>query len=548
MAYSFIPSFAQKPVCGEKKVRSNIEDHITYLASDALEGRATGSQGEYLSANYIVKHFDSLGLDQVMKDGYYQYMMIPTLRMAQPATSMFIDKEVYTLFTDFFPLSPSANEGHAFGELVTVGYGIEDEKNERNDYDSLDVKGKVVAMNIGLPGGTHPHNKFIAWAGLERRIEHAKSKGAVAVLFYATEKNDIPSGELAKTAKNAGIPVLFVNKPLPQTGLTNIELDIMLLSTAATNVVGFVDNGADYTVVIGAHHDHLGRGEISGSLAEKAGEIHNGADDNASGVAAMLELARIVKQKRWKYRKNNYLFVAFTGEEMGLLGSKYFVDHSPIPMDSINYMVNLDMVGHMDSSQKTIMINGVGTSPVWNKAIAKTRYTKKKIANIKTTEGGIGASDHTSFYLNGVPSVHFFTGQHEHYHKPSDDVEIVNMNGTTYVTWYISKYLRKLNKMGKAEYVKTKDENQGRRKFSVTLGVMPDYVYDGEGMRIDGVKEGRPGHQAGLVKGDVVKTLNGKAIMNMKDYMGALSELKPGDKAPITILRNGETLNLEVQF
>lgn len=549
LAFFTLSVQAQQPRFGEKKIRKNVEDHITYLASDELEGRGTGTAGEQRAAAYIAEVFEEYGLETAGENGYFQYMTIPTLRMAQPSTTLIINKVVYSLFTDFFPLTPSVNNASALGEMVDLGFGIEDADQNHNDYDSLNVEGKVALINISLPDGNHPHSKFVAWSGLERRIALAKEKGAVAVIFYATNKDERPSGELVKTVKNSGIPVLFINHDVRDKSgtMVMIELEIMLLTSPASNVVAYVDNGAENTVVIGAHHDHLGHGEIGGSLAEKTGEIHNGADDNASGVASLLELARIINKKRWCYRHNNYLFITFTGEEMGLVGSKHYVEHPSKPIDKVNYMVNMDMVGHMDSTEKMVMINGVGTSPVWTKGISNTRYSKKKIASIKTTESGIGASDHTSFYLAGVPAVHFFTGQHEHYHKPSDDVEIVNMDGTAYVTAYIAKYLRKLDK-GKAEFTKTKDENQGRRNFKVTLGVMPDYVYDGEGMRIDGVKEGKPADAAGIVKGDIVKTLNGKPISGMRDYMNALSELNKGDKVPVTIERNGEIMTIEVEF
>ncbi|MEY2925452.1 MAG: hypothetical protein RLZZ337_2002, partial [Bacteroidota bacterium] len=369
-------------------------------------------------------------------------------------------------------------------------------------------------------------------------------------IYYSANKDNFPSGELAKSISNLGIPILFVNKDLSDklTPYISLNIDILLLSSMANNVVGYIDNGSTNTVVIGAHHDHLGYGENGNSLAETEGEIHNGADDNASGVAALIELAKIIKKKKKRYANNNYLFVAFTAEEMGLLGSKFFLEEYKLPFEMYNYMVNMDMVGHLDSTQKTLIINGVGTSPAWNIVKDKVKYSEKKIANIKTTESGIGASDHTSFYLKDIPAVHFFTGQHPFYHKPSDDIEIVNINGEAFVISYISRWLCEMEKQGKVEFTKTKDESQGRMSFKVTLGVMPDYVYDGEGMRIDGVKEGKPGANAGIVKGDIVLSMNGKAITNMQDYMKALGELNEGDKIPVVIKRGTEIIELQVQF
>jgi aminopeptidase YwaD len=543
-------SFAQKPRFGEKKIRKNVEKHIVYLASDELTGRATGSAGEQMSAKYIAEQFEKIGLEPKGKDGYHQYMDVATLRMAQSNSTLNLGKDVQTLFTDYYPLSASANNGEYYGDAVNINFGISDGGLNWDDYAGKDVNGKAVMINVSLPDGNHPHSKFLGWSGIEHRVEYAKSKGAKMVLFYATDSKDYPSGKLALTTKHSGIPVFFVKKDLTEKPLIVIHAisDIMLLSSSASNVVGFIDNGSPYTVVVGAHHDHLGHGEISGSLAEKTGDIHNGADDNASGVASLIEIARVVKKKTRRYKNNNYLFVAFTAEEMGLLGSKHFLKETDLAIDFFNYMINMDMVGHLDSSKKTLIINGVGTSPAWNETMDEVKYSSRKIANYKTTESGIGSSDHTSFYLENIPSVHFFTGQHQYYHKPGDDVEIVNMNGTAYVTSYINRWLREMDKKGKVEFTKTKDDTQGRRKFKVTLGIMPDYVYDGEGMRVDGVKDGKPGFNAGLLKGDIISTLNGKPIMNMQDYMGVLSSLNPGDKVPLTIKRDGKVIELEVQF
>ncbi|MDA8886507.1 M20/M25/M40 family metallo-hydrolase [Bacteroidia bacterium] len=543
-------SFAQKPHFKEKKTARNVEKHIKYLASDELEGRETGSRGERMSAEYIAEQFSKIGLETKGDEGYYQYMTLPNLRMAQGNTSLMIDKKVYTLFTDFYPISASSNNGRYSGKIINLGYGIEDEGLNQNDYKDVTVAGKAVIIDLDLPGGTHPHSKFVVWAGVEQRVNYAKSKGAKAVIFHTQNKDLIPSGTLTKTTKHLGMPVLFVKKDLSDLSETNgnLLIDVMLLSTTAHNVVGYIDHGKRKTVVIGAHHDHLGKGEHSGSRAEKPGGIHNGADDNASGVAALIELAKAVKKKPKHFSNNNYLFIAFTGEEEGLLGSKYFVKSNLFIREQVSYMINMDMVGHLDSTAKTLIINGVGTSPSWKEAISSISYPKRKIAKIKTTESGIGASDHTSFYLNGIPAVHFFTGQHQYYHKPTDDVEIVNFGGEAFVISYICKMMYTLDKMDEVVFSKTKDESQGRMKFKVTLGIMPDYVYDGEGLRVDGVKEGKPGYKAGLLKGDIIISLDGQSIQNMKDYMKTLMSLKEGLKTTATIRRGSETKVLNVQF
>ncbi len=548
VTFSF-STLAQKPNFREKRMAKKIKGHIEYLASDALDGRGTGSAGEQMSARYIANQFGSIGLEPGAKDSFFQYMDIPTLRMAQPNTSLLINRDVLTLFQDFYPLSSSSNNGSYSGLAVNLNHGINDPGLKHNDYKNAEVKGKTVLIKIEIPDGNHPHSKFAGWIGVEFRAKYAKSQGARAVIYYTDNKDNYPSGELKKSLNHIGIPVLFVNRNLAEitNPVVDLNIDILLLSNTASNVIGRIYNGAPNTVIVGAHHDHLGHGESGGSLAEKEGDIHNGADDNASGVASLIELARFVKKKKRRFRNNNYIFVAFTGEELGLLGSKYFVKNTDI-MTEPNYMINMDMVGHLDSTHKTLIINGIGTSPQWKTNLESMKYSKKKIAKIKTTESGIGSSDHTSFYLEGIPAIHFFTGQHQYYHKPTDDVEIVNMDGTAYVTNYIAQWLCRMDKNEKIKYAKTKDSNQGRMSFKVTLGVMPDYVYDGEGMRIDGVKEGKPADKAGIIKGDIVMSMNGKPVSNMKDYMSVLKDLNPGDKIPVLIRRNGEPLEITIQF
>jgi hypothetical protein len=265
------------------------------------------------------------------------------------------------------------------------------------------------------------------------------------------------------------------------------------------NVVGFLDHKAKNTVVIGAHFDHLGMGHFS-SLHTGGEAIHNGADDNASGVACMLYLAERLKDKA--YKNNNYLFVAFSAEELGLVGSKYFAEHLPMPKEKINYMFNMDMVGRLNA-EKVLAVMGTGTSPTWNTVLANT---DKQGLQLKTSESGIGPSDHTSFYLIDLPVLAFFTGQHTDYHKPSDDAELLNYDGIAQVGDLMLALIAATGKTGKLAFTKTKDENENKKaaSFKVTLGVLPDYVFAGDGMRIDGVLDGRPAAAAGLLKGDVI--------------------------------------------
>ena len=305
------------------------------------------------------------------------------------------------------------------------------------------------------------------------------------------------------------------------------------------NVVGFIDNKAKNTIIIGAHFDHLGFGGDGSLYRDSIKAIHNGADDNASGVAVMLNLASKLKNTN---TNNNYVFIAFSGEEMGLLGSNYFVKNSTIDNKTVSYMINMDMVGRLKDS--ALAVYGTGTSPIFKQTLKSHNNDFKLVMK----ESGVGPSDHTSFYLADMPVLHFFTGQHEDYHKPSDDTETLNYEGMESISNYIFNIISDLNDNGKLAFRKTKNESEETPRFKVGLGVIPDYMYDGKGMRVDGVSEGKPAVAAGIKKGDIVIELGGNKITDMMSYMKALSVFKAGDKTTVVLTRNGKEVKAEVQF
>lgn len=306
------------------------------------------------------------------------------------------------------------------------------------------------------------------------------------------------------------------------------------------NVVGYINNKSENTIVIGAHFDHLGMGG-SGSLHRGDSAIHNGADDNASGTAALVALAKILKSEQ---HNSNFLFIAFSGEENGLWGSNYFVKNPTVELTKVNYMINMDMVGRLNA-EKTLAINGVGTSPSFVSALDLANADSLKIV---TSESGVGPSDHTSFYLQDLPVLHFFTGQHEDYHKPSDDSELINYDGLLLVVKYIDRLVEELDTEPKLAFSKTKDSNGDSPRFTVSLGVVPDYLYDGQGMRIDGVSEDKPAQIAGLMKGDIVIQMGDSTIVDMMSYMRALSAFQKGDEATVAYERSGEKKEVKVVF
>lgn len=317
-----------------------------------------------------------------------------------------------------------------------------------------------------------------------------------------------------------------------------------LKEKTANNVVGFIDNKAPYTIVIGAHYDHLGLGHDHNSLdANPEGKIHNGADDNASGTAGVIELANYFSSNK-KTEPYNFLFICFSGEELGLLGSKKWCDNPDIDLTKINYMVNMDMIGRLNDSTRKLVVYGVGTSP----AFVPLMDSLKTNLSIKKDSSGIGPSDQTSFYLKDIPVLHFFTGQHSDYHKPSDDADKINYRGEADVLSYIASIIEKTYHYPKLQFSKTRNPDTGKSSFKVTMGVMPDYTFEGDGMRIDGVTDNKPAFKAGVETGDVVKKLGGMEVKDVQTYMKALSNFKKGDSTTVEVVRKGEVKVLNLTF
>lgn len=311
-------------------------------------------------------------------------------------------------------------------------------------------------------------------------------------------------------------------------------------SVTGTNVIGYIDNMSENTIVIGAHYDHLGYGGTNSLYRDKKNQIHNGADDNASGTALVLDLASKLKTSN---RENNYLFIAFSGEEIGILGSNFFTKNSPILTEKYNYMINMDMVGRLDADS-TLAVFGVGTSPLFKQVLNSSNSSFK----LTLKDSGIGPSDHTSFYTNDIPVLHFFTGQHKDYHKPSDDYEKINFPGMEKISSFIYDIISQLNNQGKLKFKKTVNESEQAPRFSVTLGVIPDYLFDGIGMKIDGVSENRPAQKSGMAKGDVVIKMGDHQVNNMMDYMKALSKFEKGQEAIVLIERDKKKIEKKVIF
>lgn len=329
------------------------------------------------------------------------------------------------------------------------------------------------------------------------------------------------------------------NNPHDELEFDNREKD----QINAINVIGYLNNNKENTIIIGAHYDHIGYGGIYSldSNGMDKNTIHNGADDNSSGVALLLNLAeQLIKENN---SNNNYLFIAFSAEELGLLGSKYFVENPLIDLKNANYMINLDMVGRLNK-EKELSIFGAGTSPILKQVINSTNNN----FSLKIIDDGTGPSDHTSFYNKGIPVLFFNSGSHQDYHKSSDDLELINFSGIREISEYVINIIHELNNFGKLNFRETVSEQPTVSRFNVSLRVMPDYVYEKEGMRADQIIKGGPADKAGLIDGDVIIKVGEYYIKDIYAYMNALSNFKDGDEIILVILRNGKEIEFKVKF
>jgi aminopeptidase YwaD len=527
-----------------KRIKTDVE----FLADDRLEGRAPGTKGIDIARDYIAKRFLKVGVIPMGESStYYQQFTVP-----EPVA---VDKKgTYVIFTDTLFVSKinyavlQSENGSVSGKAVWVGYGISAPELAYNDYKKIkSLEGKIAVMDVSSPDGIHPHSKYAKYHDLGNRIALAKGKGAVGVVLVNLGDMANDPKSRYRTIRSSGIPVFFVGddntaQKIKKAKKITISVSQEEVEADAYNVVGYIDNGQPTTVIIGAHYDHLGWGG-EGSRAPGVYAIHNGADDNASGTAALIALAEYLGKKE-DLTGHNYLFLAFSAEERGLLGSKYFVANPTFNIDQTAYMINMDMVGRLRDG--ALQIGGTGTAAQWNKVIENTQCEE---LSFKLDPSGIGPSDHSSFYTNGIPVLHFFTGSHDDYHKPEDDADKINYMGIGSIVSLIKTIMREVDGLQRLDYQETKDNNARKApRFSVTLGILPDYLYEDGGVKVDGVTEGKAAAAAGLQKGDIIMELGDFTIADIYAYMDALAAFKKGDEVKIVYLREGEKMNGKVKF
>ncbi|MCU7550941.1 M28 family peptidase [Chitinophagaceae bacterium LB-8] len=534
---------AQKLKKEDKQLVANLQAHIQYLASDELQGRRTGTQGEALAMKYISDKFKGVGLAPKGTNDYLQPFVINEGKQVNPSTHLIVGGQALTLYKDFFPLAFSGNASlealpsMAIQEVQMPWF--------------WDIK-EVVEENKG-----NPH--WDVYAAIEKKAEDAQKKSATALFVFntsATKDNIQFKG--SERPSQLSIPVVYLTKEAvskyfnDESATLDIKLktDISPKSRTGNNVIGFIDNGAPTTIVFGAHFDHLGLGEDGNSLQQGSKDIHNGADDNASGISALIELARMLKASSLK--QNNYLFVAFSGEEQGLYGSKYFTENPTVDLGSVSYMINMDMIGRLNPSSPVLTVGGFGTSPSWGAVYNATgkKSIYKGALQFRFDSSGVGPSDHTSFYRKSIPVLFYFTGLHSDYHKPTDDADKINYTGELQVIKHIYSLVEVQSRnAGKVAFTPTKEmQMNATASFKVTLGIMPDYSFSGNGVRVDGVTEGRPAQKAGLKAGDVIVKLGDHAIGSLESYMEALSKFNKGDKTTVYYNRGSENHSSPVEF
>lgn len=544
--FLFLVSPAQKKKSpklnkADKVTVANLQSTIGYLADDKLEGRRAGTNGEKLAGEFISKKFNEIGLQPKGTDGFYQPFEIYDGKKIESTTFFTINDHHLVVNKDFFPFPFSPDISMEALPAITV--------QEADMPWFYDLKEGLVENK------NNPHfdlNEYI-----RKNAIKAHERGASAIILYnSSDVEDNLSFNAKDRTEKLNVPVVYVFKEAAkkyfsdQTAAIDMKLKIEIGEKKRTgkNVIGYMDNGEQRTVILGAHYDHLGYGEDGNSMLRNGEKlIHNGADDNASGTAALIELARILKES--KKKNSNYLFIAFSAEELGLNGSKFFSENPTIDFNSVNYMINMDMVGRLNESNNVVTIGGYGTSPMWTSVIDPNN--KKNPFEIKIDSSGTGPSDHTSFYRKDIPVLFFFTGLHTDYHKPSDDADKINYVGETRIINYIYDIVNSpVTSDQKLVFTKTRETQSASsmRSGSVTLGLMPDYTFSGTGLRCDGVTDGRPAQKAGLKAGDIIIQIGEYNVSSMETYMQTLGKFQKGDKAKVKFKRGNETLEADVQF
>ena len=568
----------------EKEITAiEIEDHIAYLASDELKGRYPGTPEDILLGDYISSEFKKAGLILYEKTGI-QHFGIATDIEAGPGNKVTFGDAVLEFESDYTPFSFSAS-GSAESEVVFAGYGfqIDQDAITWDDYADVDVKDKWVLLFRGVPGEQDGSSPYVNHSEDRGKALLASDLGASGVIFVSGSSFDAKDQltELKGKQHPLSIPVIQITRASADqlllaagadslahyeselgsnlkaisflTGLeADITVDLKPKEVQSANVISIL-KGSDPSlrneyVVIGAHHDHLGMGgEGTSSRAPDTVAIHYGADDNASGVAGVMEISEYMVSLS---PSRSMLFATFGAEEMGLVGSKYLTENPPVDLSMVQVMINLDMIGRLND-ERQLQIGGIGTSPGFKQVLdsINTNYN----FNLKYANEGFGPSDHAAFYAKDVPVLFISTGAHSDYHTPLDNFAAINVEGTREVLAFVADVSEALaNQKERIAFTeagpKVRGSSKGRRG-GITLGLMPDMTYDGnEGMPVMAVTEGKPAGVGGIQKNDIIISIEGKSVGNIYDYMSRLGQLKEGMDIVVTVKRGEDNLDLVIRL
>ncbi len=569
----------------EKEITTTeIEDHISYLASDELKGRYPGTPEDDLLSAYIVSQFKQAGLSLYDKKGLQPFDIVTEIETGPSNSFSFHGNELET-GSDFSLFSFSTN-GSVEAEVVFAGYGfqIDEADIQWDDYASVDVSGKWVMLLRGVPGKQEASSPYINHSEDRGKALLAADQGAAGVIFVSGAGFDVDDRlvELKGKQHPLFIPVIHLSRSAADnlfstagkdsisvydsrisstlkpasfaSGIkVSITVDLQPRTVETANTVAVL-KGADPSlraeyVVMGAHHDHLGMGGPGSSSREPdTTAVHYGADDNASGVAGIIEIAEYLVSRA---PSRSILFTTFGAEEMGLVGSRYFTENSPIDLSMVQVMINIDMVGRLNEDRQ-LQIGGIGTSPGFKMLIDSLNRSHE--FNLKYSKAGFGPSDHAAFYAQDVPVLFISTGPHADYHTPADHMSAINLDGTREVVEFVAEIAEALaNEKERIAFTeagpKVGGSSRGRRG-GITLGLMPDTTYDGnEGMPVMFITdEGKPAALGGIQKDDIIVAIEGKKVGNIYDYMSRLDQLKEGMSIVVTVKRGGDTLDLLIQL
>jgi aminopeptidase YwaD len=567
-----------------------LQTHIKFLASDALEGRGSGTEGNRKAAEYIVNLLKSYGVKPAGDSaGYYQpFDFVSSVKLGAGNMLKIASGKGTELVAapdvDFRPLGFSSNSS-VTAPLVFAGYGMMATDSSYSDFSGVDVSGKIIVALRYSPDGNNPHGALTPISSFRNKARFARERGAVGLILI-TGPNDDTDDDLVKLAfdqafANSGIPVVsarrtFLEPLLASTGWTWKSIQDSIAARRKTVTIAFVGTEATLStnvekvyartanivgvlpgtnpaldtqyVVLGAHFDHLGMGGPgSGSLQPDTVAVHHGADDNGSGTAGLLELVQELASHRSSLQRS-VVITFFSGEELGTPGSACYVNHPRFPLSQSIAMINMDMIGRL--TNKKLTVYGTGTAPQWTPLLAK--YNADSAFTIVPVPDGFGPSDHAQFYGKDMPVLFFFTGTHNDYHKPADTWDRINYPGEEQVVRYVDRIATDVINGEKPTFTRTASAPASgggdARGFKVTLGIVPDYGESAEGMKIGGTRPGGPAEKGGLKSGDVITRMAGKKIMNIYDYMGLLGELKPGDKVEVEVNRAGTTMKFTVDL